>query len=104
MASSHAREYHRLPVHGSIYFSSGDGVSTGTVCNVSLGGWCVRSDTHVQPGASLTLFATLPDRKQAVLVDQAKVCWSHGHEFGLSIQKIAPADAARLKGFIVAHT
>lgn len=35
------------------------------------------------------LFATLPDDKQAVLVDQAKVCWSHGHEFGLAIQKIA---------------
>jgi hypothetical protein len=58
----------------------------------------------VKPGASVTLFATLPDHKEAVLVDQAKVCWSRGHDFGLAIQKIAPADAERLKAFIVANS
>lgn len=99
---SHVRKYNRLPAHGSMYFSTDESVGTGTVCNVSLGGWRVSSDTHVKPGTTVTLFATLPDHKQAVLVDQAKVCWSRGHEFGLVIRKIAPLDAHRLKSFISA--
>ena len=99
----HTRESERLPVHGAVYFSTDEVASTGSLCNVSLGGWRVHSETHVNPGASVTLFATLPDHKEAVLVDQAKVCWSQGHDFGLVIQKITPADAERLKGFIVAQ-
>jgi hypothetical protein len=85
-----------------MYFSTDKNVGTGTLCNVSLGGWRVSSDMHVKRGASLTLFATLPDHKQAVLVDEAKVCWSRGHEFGLAIQKIAAPDAERLRSFITA--
>jgi hypothetical protein len=101
---SHPRKYDRFPVHGSIYFSSDEGDGTGTLCNVSLGGWRVSSEAHVKPGESVTFFATLPDQKQAVLVDQAKVCWSRGSEFGLAIRKITPEDAERLKVFISARS
>jgi hypothetical protein len=83
-----------------MYFSTGDSMGTGSICNVSLYGWKVRSDTHVKPGTSVTLFATLPDHKQPVLVDQATVCWSQGHEFGLANRKIASIDAERLKAFM----
>ena len=96
------REYDRLPVHGSVYFSTDEEAGTGSFYNISLGGWRIYSDLHVKPGACVTLFATLPDDKQAILVDQAKVCWSKGHEFGLAIEKIAPPDVKRLKSFITA--
>ena len=99
-AGYRVREYQRLPVQGSMYFSTDESIGTGLICNVSLGGWAVRSNTPVKSGASVTLFATLPDHKQVILVDQAKVCWTTCHEFGLAIRKIAPQDAERLKDFI----
>lgn len=100
ISRTHDRESQRLPVHGSVYFSTGEVMSTGSLCNVSRGGWRVRSYTHVKRGATMTLFATLPDHKQAVLVDKAKVCWTKGDEFGLAIKKIAQADSERLNTFI----
>jgi hypothetical protein len=93
---SHARAYDRLPITARMYFSGDEGEGTGTVQDVSVGGWRVRSAlTHVKLGEDLTFFATLPDHEQAVLVDHARVCWSHGDEFGLAIGKIATQDAKR---------
>jgi hypothetical protein len=63
----------------------------------------VSSNTHLSAGETVTLFATMPDHQQAVLVDEAKVCWSQGDDFGLAIQKIALQDAVRLKRFISTH-
>ena len=101
---SYVRAYNRLPVEGRMYFSSDENEGIGSVQDVSVGGWRVRSvHTHVKPGDAVTFFATLPDHQQAVLVDQAKVCWSRGDEFGLAIGKITLQDAKRLKGFISAH-
>ena len=101
---SYVRANERLPVGGRIYFSSDENEGTGTVQDVSVGGWRVRTDhTHVKLGDDVTFFATLPDHQQPVLVDQARVCWSRGDEFGLAIGKITTQDAKRLKGFISAH-
>ena len=96
----HVREYRRFPVHCSMYFSSDQVYGTGTIWNLSLGGWRVDSDVDVERGMSLTLFVMLPDRQQAVLIDHAIVCWSRGKEFGLTIRSITPQDAARLKEFV----
>ena len=91
---SHVCAYDRLPVQACMYFSSNESEGIGTVRDVSLGGWRVRSTkTHVKPGDAVRLFATLPDHQEAVLVDQAKICWSRGEEFGLAIRKIPTQDA-----------
>ena len=101
---SYVRAYDRLPVQGRMYFSTGETEGIGVVQDLSVGGWRVRSaHTHVKPGDAVTFFATLPDHQEAVLVDEAKVCWSRGDEFGLAIGKITLQDAKRLKGFISAH-
>ena len=101
---SHVRACDRLPVTARMYFSGDQGTGTGTVRDLSIRGWRVRSTgTHVKPGEDVTFFATLPDRQQAVLVDHARVCWSRGDEFGLVIGKMARQDAERLKGFIAAR-
>jgi hypothetical protein len=98
---SHVRAYDRLPVQGRMYFSGDRAEGTGTVQDVSVGGWRARSaHTHVTPGEDVTFFVTLPDHQQAVLVDHARVCWSRGDEFGLAIGKITTQDAKRLKSFI----
>jgi hypothetical protein len=51
-------------------------------------------------GTALTLFVMLPDNQEALLVDQATVCWSRGHEFGLVIRRINDQDRVRLRDFI----
>ena len=96
----HLREYSRFPVNCLLYFSSDRVNGTGTVWNLSLGGWRVDSDLKVSTGTALTLFVMLPDNKQAVVVDQAVVCWSRGHEFGLVIRRIKDQDMVRLRDFI----
>ena len=85
---SYVRANERLPVGGRIYFSSDENEG---------------DHTQVKLGDDVTFFATLPDHQQAVLVDQARVCWSRGDEFGLAIGKITTQDAKRPKGFISAH-
>ena len=90
-------------MHGLLYFSNNQVYGTGTVWNLSLGGWRVDSDMCVEDDTILTLFVMLPDGEQAIVIDQAVVCWSRGHEFGLAIRKITPQDAARLKDFIAAR-
>ena len=103
-AHKYCRAYNRLRVKGCVYFSGDQGEGTGTVQDVSVGGWRVRSTgTHVKPGEDVTFFATLPDHEQAVLVDHARVCWSRGDEFGLAIGTITVQDAERVKGFIARH-
>lgn len=96
----HMREYRRFPVNCLLYFSSDHLYGTGTVWNLSLGGWRVDSDVTVATGTTLTLFVMLPDNKEAVLVDQATVCWSRGHEFGLVIREMKQQDRVRLGNFI----
>jgi hypothetical protein len=96
----HVREFRRFPVNCSLYFSSDEVYGKGTVWNLSLGGWRVDSEVKVPPGTTLTLFVMLPDSQQAVLVDEAVVCWRRRHDFGLAIRKISPDDAARLRGFV----
>jgi hypothetical protein len=95
------REYRRFPVNCLLYFSSDQLYGTGTVWNLSLGGWRVDSEVKVATGTTLTLCVMLPDSKQAVLVDQAIVCWSRGHEFGLAIHEMKDQDRVRLRNFVV---
>jgi hypothetical protein len=98
----HVREFRRFPVNCLLYFSNDSLHGTGTVWNLSLGGWRIDSEVTVPAGTILTLFVMLPDEKEALLVDHAEVCWSRGHEFGLAIRSMKTQDAARLKSFVAA--
>jgi PilZ domain len=99
----HVREFRRFPVNCLLYFSSDEVYGKGTVWNVSLGGWRADSEVAVAIGTTLTLFIMLPDTRQAVLVDEAVVCWRRGYDFGLAIRKITPNDATRLRDFVAEH-
>ena len=99
----HIREYHRFPVNCLMYFSTGDVYGPGTVWNVSLGGWRVDREVPLERGTMLKVYVMLPDCEETIVVDQAMVSWSRGHEFGLSIRHIQPHDAAYLRAFITAR-
>ena len=96
----HIREYRRFPVNCLLYFTSDTLNGTGTVWNISLGGWRVDCEVTVPAGTTLTLFVLLPDDKETLLVDQAVVSWSRGLEFGLVIREMKDQDRIRLRNFI----
>ena len=52
----YVREYRRFPVNCLLYFSNDQVHGTGTVWNLSLGGWRIDSDVEVATGNMLTLF------------------------------------------------
>jgi hypothetical protein len=79
----HLRVYRRFPVQCLLYFSGDALYGTGSLWNISLNGCRVDSDVKVPVGITLTLVVMLPDEKAGLRVDQAIVCWSRGHEFGL---------------------
>ena len=54
-----------------MYFSSDQLYGTGTVWNVSIGGWRVDSDMAVDPGTALTLYIMLHSYLDATQSDFA---------------------------------
>jgi hypothetical protein len=92
--------YRRFPVQCLLYFSGDALYGTGSLWNISLNGCRVDSDVKVPVGITLTLVVMLPDEKAGLRVDQAIVCWSRGHEFGLVIREMNEQDWVRLRHFI----
>jgi hypothetical protein len=96
----HPRVYRRFLVQCLLYFSGNALYGTGSLWNISLDGCRVDSDVNVAAGITLTLFVMLPDEKEGLRVDQALVCSSRGHEFGLVIREMNDQDWVRLWHFI----
>ena len=65
------RRERRLFVQYPISIEGKQGVSKGTLFNLSLGGGAIESATSVQSGTVLTLRVHLPSLKQPIEVDQA---------------------------------
>jgi Tfp pilus assembly protein PilZ len=77
--------------------------------DMSRGGLGVRGNQPVNVDMDLTLFLSLPEKKDLPFVVQAQVAWVHGHRFGLRPQHIPAASEHRLQRFIqsffhTAHT
>jgi hypothetical protein len=53
-------------------------------------------------GTVLKVFVMLPEVHHGLVVDQATVCWSRGHEVGLTIRDINEQEVLRLQNFITA--
>jgi hypothetical protein len=99
----HLREYRRFPMQCLVYFSSETLTGTGSLWNLSRGGWRMDSEIPLPCGTVLRLLVMLPEMNHGLVVEQATVCWSRGgHEVGLGTQTIDALEAARLQDFITA--
>ena len=99
----HLREYRRFPMPCLVHFSTETFTGTGTLWNLSRGGWRMDSEIPLPCGTVLRLLVMLPEMKHGLVVEQATVCWSRGgHEVGLATQTIDELEAARLQDFITA--
>jgi hypothetical protein len=98
----HLREYRRFPIQCIAYFTTDTGTGTGAIWNCSRGGVRLDSETPLAYGTVLKLFLMLPEVQHGIVVKEAVVCWSRGHEVGLAIRGIDPQEADRLQDFITA--
>jgi hypothetical protein len=94
------RRDRRLFVQYPIVFEGNQGVSKGTLFNLSRGGGAIESPTTVQSGTVLTLRVHLPSLKQPIEVKHAEVTWTAGDDFGVQFIQLGPEDRERLNQVI----
>lgn len=95
------RRERRLFVHYPISIEGNQGVSQGTLFNLSRGGGAIESATSVQSGTVLTLRVHLPTLKQPIEVNQAQVTWTAGDDFGVQFLQLGP-EARELLNQVIA--
>jgi len=54
----------------------------------------------MEPGATVSLVVFLPHSQDLLNVDQARVQWSRGREFGLKILRMPEKETQRLGKFV----
>jgi hypothetical protein len=90
----------RLFVQCPISIEGNQGVSQGTLFNLSAGGGAIGSKAPVQCGTILTLRVHLPSLKQPIEVDRAEVTWTAGDDFGVQFLQLGPKERERLNQVI----
>ncbi|MEK6632883.1 MAG: PilZ domain-containing protein [Nitrospirota bacterium] len=75
-------------------------MGNGTVVDMSRGGLGVRGNQPVTVDMDLTLFLSLPDKKDPRFVIQAQVAWVNEHRFGLRPQHSPATSEPRLQRFL----
>ncbi len=94
------RRERRLFVQYPISIEGNQGVSKGTLFNLSQGGGAIESAISVQSGTVLTLRVHLPSLKQPIEVNQAQVTWTAGDDFGVQFLQLGPQERERLNQVI----
>lgn len=90
----------RLFIQCPIDIEGNQGVSQGTLFNLSAGGGAIGSEASVQCGTILTLRVHLPSLQQPIKVDRAEVTWTAGEDFGVQFLELGPRERERLNQVI----
>ncbi|MFQ5992618.1 MAG: PilZ domain-containing protein [Nitrospiraceae bacterium] len=94
------RQNPRFPLLCPISFAGDNITGTGTVMNVSLGGWKIVGNQDVPQGAYLEMRVGLPDNDPPMKVELAVVRWSKGREFGAEYLRMDADQKKRLRQFV----
>jgi hypothetical protein len=84
------RPYRRVPTQRVLYYLSGKCVGKGIVTNLSQSGMRIRGEHEVEPGLDLALRLTLLDDGPMIDIEQARVRWVDGNDFGLDFIRLSP--------------
>jgi PilZ domain len=72
----------------------------GTVLNLSNAGCRMAGTMTVEEGARLTLWISPPTKEDVLCIDEARVMWVHGHQFGVEFRSMAVIDQRELAAFL----
>lgn len=90
------RSYRRISVHCPIFYWCNGSCGQGTVWNFSRTGWRVDGSVEAWPGMEMTIFIFFPDFNEPLKIENTRVRWSRGQEFGLEVTTIPGREEARL--------
>jgi hypothetical protein len=91
------RKHPRFLVRFRSTFSSVNRVvGEGVVCDLSIRGCKIESDTTVSPGTDLKLRLYVPEVDPSIEIAVATVRWTNGRNFGLEFLDMKEADWTRL--------
>lgn len=94
------RRERRLFVQYPIFIEGNQGVSQGTLFNLSSAGGAIQCEVPVQCGTIVTLRVHLPSLDQPIKVDQAEVTWTAGEDFGVQFLQLGAEERERLNRVI----
>ena len=90
------RIHPRYPVEYTAAFLGEGLTASGVILNLSSGGCRVRSGGTLREGALLRLLIDVPRYQTLLEVNQARVQWSKGNEFGLKFSGSSAEEDHRL--------
>ena len=86
---SYYRTYPRYPTQYPIIFGWASGVEEGLVTNLSFSGCTVQCGRSPLVGAEVRVSILLPDRTQALSIEDGTIKWVAGSQFGVKFQRLA---------------
>lgn len=90
------RPYRRVPSWHAMYYMSGDTVGKGVVTNLSRSGFRVQGEHALEAGIDLSLRVVLSEAGAPIEIQQARVQWVNGCDFGVKIVRISPLAAKQI--------
>lgn len=97
------RHNHRQHASCQMNYLTAEGLTSGTLIDLSPHGWRVFGERPVMHGATLSMHVYLPDQSLPLDIEAATVRWSNGQEFGVEITSLSPEAAARLSDYLQAQ-
>lgn len=94
------RREKRVPVKDPLSFGGKSNGGKGTTVNLSANGCAFESGQPVESGAIVQLELVIPNDKNPVKVDRARVSWKAGSEMGLEFLDMGKTSKARLDKYI----
>lgn len=89
----------RVPVQYPVSFEGEDGVGKGQLVDLSCGGAAVEvaSGPSAEIGTSIKLWIYVPVYKEPILVNEARMTWTTGEDFGVAFLGLDPQELDRLQ-------
>lgn len=94
------RHNHRQHASCQMNYLTAEGLTSGTLIDLSTHGWRVTGERPVMRGATLSMHVYLPDQPLPLDIEAATVRWTNGQEFGVEITSLSPEAAARLSDYL----
>ncbi len=97
------RPYRRVPSWHALYYMSGDTVGKGVVTNLSRSGLRVQGEHALAAGIDLSLRVVLSEGGAQIEIQQARVQWVSGCDFGVKIVRMSPLAATQITHALAAQ-
>lgn len=94
------RQHARFEVQWPLLYANDELIGHGTMLNVSRLGCQIAGTMPVSEGMQLRIWVTPPHREETLCVEEARVLWVKGHEFGVELRRLAPFHQRWLQSFL----